>query len=170
MFGATGLRSAQAYPVYLQTGPEVRAFQWPVCLKRPPYGRKRPTRPSQTGRPLRSNRPRFSLTEPPLPLTRPPLRRTGPHLLFLFITALPSALLILPMRPNIEGMIMASGAHHAASRAKSPHTLSLRGSHLPSMSSRGGTQSRRGNPATALGIPSHRPRIPHNDPDWIATP
>jgi hypothetical protein len=27
---------------------------------------------------------------------------------------------------------------------------------------------RRGNPAEPLGIPSHRPGITRNDPDWIA--
>jgi hypothetical protein len=30
-------------------------------------------------------------------------------------------------------------------------------------------RKRHGNPAEPLGIPPHRPGIPHNDPDWIAT-
>ena len=31
-------------------------------------------------------------------------------------------------------------------------------------------RKRRGNPAEPLGIPPHRPGIPHNASDWIATP
>jgi hypothetical protein len=48
--------------------------------------------------------------------------------------------------------------HPATHRIAPASLLSLRGA------------QRRGNPAEPWGNPPHRPGIPHNDPDWIATP